>query len=172
MTFENVIFRGENALARVVDASVSLTHPPLATLPVKKCSATTPDGTHTELVLALDSSAPTALDGLYECKDSGFQAASVPLEDSESCATESSEIASVRACPGDPYHSDFFVFDSVTAIPYKRHRVLFNLYNWDRQRSYTPDSRASLTLTSCTFYYFLSDYESLINVETNNMAVI
>lgn len=94
------------------------------------------------------------------------------MTDSEECDEESTVIESVRSCPGDPYHEDFFVFDSVTAVPYKRHRVLFNLYNWDRQRSYTPDSRASLTLTNCQFYYFLADYESLINVETNNMVIV
>ena len=54
------------------------------------------------------------------------------MKDEEDCSEETSEMASVRSCPGEPYHSDFFVFDSVTGIPYKRHRVLFNLYNWDR----------------------------------------
>jgi hypothetical protein len=59
---------------------------------------------------------------------------------------DTSSLESVRSCPGEPYHEDFFTFDSITGVAYKRHRVLFNLYNWDAQRSYTPANRASLTL--------------------------
>ena len=84
----------------------------------------------------------------------------------ESCkvTTDSSIVESVRSCPGEPYHEDFFKFDSVTGMAYKRHRVLFNLYNWDAQRSYTPANRASIILKTCNFAYFLVDYEALINV--------
>ena len=87
----------------------------------------------------------------------------------------------MRSCPGEPYHEDFYKFDSVTGVAYKRHRVLFNLYNFDRQRSYYAYSSdtstytkklASLTLTNCKFSYFLADYEALIHVQTNNLAII
>lgn len=73
MTFENIVFRGENALAVVADATATPAHPPLATLPVKKCSIPTePDGTHTAITFSFDASAPAALSGGYVCSDSGF----------------------------------------------------------------------------------------------------
>ena len=31
---------------------------------------------------------------------------------------------------------------------------------------------ATLSLKNCKFTYFLADYEALINVETNNMALV
>ena len=78
MYFENIIFRGENALATIADASNDeLKHPPLATIPVKKCTIPTDlDGTYTGITFELDSDAETALtiDGsvAYTCTDSGF----------------------------------------------------------------------------------------------------
>ena len=173
MTFCDIIFKGENALAVAADPDVTLTHPPLATLPVLKCSVSTePTGTHTAIDFDENADVAADLAGLFTCTDSSFTAAEVPLEDLEACDIESTETESVRSCGGDPYHEDFFVFDSVTALPYKRHRVLFNVYAWDRVRSYKPDTRAELILKDCSFWYFLADYESLINIETNNMAVI
>ena len=120
------------------------------------------------------NTATTALNGIVSCADSDFMATAPPMADEESCTQEadSDTVESVRSCPGEPYHADFFTFDSVTKVYYKRHKVLFNLYNWDEQRSYTPTSRASLTLENCQFTYFLAGYESLINVETNNLSVI
>ena len=53
---------------------------------------------------------------------------------------------------------------------YKRHQVLFNLYNFDGISSSTPDNVTTLTLKNCTFSYFLADYEALIYVENNNFA--
>ena len=51
MSFTNIEFKGEHALATVANSALATyTHPPLATLPVKKCSVNTePDGTHTAL---------------------------------------------------------------------------------------------------------------------------
>ena len=73
MKFENIIFRGENALATVADSSADLTHPPLATLPVKKCSISTDlDGTHSAISFDFDAVAPSELDDKYSCTDSGF----------------------------------------------------------------------------------------------------
>jgi len=60
----------------------------------------------------------------------------------------------------------------VTRVPYKRHRVLFNLYNFDKQQASSMSQYATLTLTNCKFSYFLADYTALIYVETNNMAVV
>ena len=173
MTFSNIDFTGENALAVSADTDAQVT-PPLATVPVKKCTITEPDGTHTALTITVVSSTDSLLTSNFVCTDSGFQTASIPMESEETCTvtTDSSTVESVRSCPGEPYHEDFFTFDSVTSVAYKRHRVLFNLYNWDAERSYTPASRATLTLTDCTFTYFLVDYEALIYVESNNMAVV
>ena len=52
---------------------------------------------------------------------------------------------------------------------YKRHQVLFNLYNFDRTSASHPDNVTALTLKNCTFTYFLADYEALIYVENNNI---
>lgn len=38
MSFNEISFRGENALASMVDTSTTPTHPPIATIPIKKCS--------------------------------------------------------------------------------------------------------------------------------------
>ena len=174
LSFTNIEFRGENALAKPVDYS-SLTHPPISTIPEKKCTVVTaPDGTHTALTFTTLLASETLLNAKFSCTDAGFQAATVPMVANVTCAQtdDSSTVESVRACTGEPYHEDFFVFDSVTGVAYKRHRVLFNMFNFDRQRSWTPDNRATLTLSGCNFYYFLADYEALIYVETNNMAVV
>ena len=176
MTFENIEFRGENALAAPIDPTLTtFLHPPMATIPSKKCRVTTaPDGKHTALGFTLETGV-APLVGKFACSDSTFEAASIPMKTNVTCAQTnfwSTTIGSVRSCSGEPYHSDFFTFDTVTHIPYKRHRVLFNLYNWDPRRSYSPQSRASLTLKDCKFEYFLAGYEALINVENNNMAVV
>ena len=140
MKFENIEFRGENALAAPVDASLSsFLHPPLAIIPTKKCSvATAPDGTHSALSFTLSTSV-SALDNLFKCSDSGFEAATIPMATNVTCTQTdywSTTLGGVRTCSGEPYHSDFFTFDSVTHMPYKRHKVLFNLYNWDPRRAY------------------------------------
>ena len=51
MTFNNVEFRGDSALAAPAATLTSYTHPPLATIPVKKCVVPTgsADGSHTAL---------------------------------------------------------------------------------------------------------------------------
>ena len=73
MTFSKIEFRGENALAVPVDPTLStFVHPPLASIPVKKCTvATAPDGTHTAITLTA-STTVTPLTGLFSCTDSGF----------------------------------------------------------------------------------------------------
>ena len=54
------------------------------------------------------------------------------MEDEEDCEpTDQESIQSVRSCPGEPYDKDFFVRDSESELFFKRHRVLFNLYNFD-----------------------------------------
>ena len=96
------------------------------------------------------------------------------MQSEQACAptAESSTLKSVRSCSGEPYHADFFTYDSGSGIPYKRHRTLFNLYNFDRMRASDSSQYATLKLTNCKFNYFLSNYTSLINVETNNFALI
>ena len=51
ITFNNIEFRGESALAAPTNPSAtSFAHPPLAVLPAKKCTVqTAPDGSHTAL---------------------------------------------------------------------------------------------------------------------------
>ena len=193
LTFENIKFRGESALARPVSPTATLSYPPLATIPIKKCTVlpvkkcdSLPElvcgsasadataetwGTHKKLEFELN--ARTKLTNLFTCTDSGFQEATVPMTAKESCVqgVQSSSVESVRACPGEPYHADFFTQDSSSKIYYKRHRVLFNLYNFDRVRASSTAKQAKLVLKGCKFHYFLDNYEALINVETNNMAV-
>ena len=153
LSFENIAFNGASALATRVPSATAPTHPPLATIPIKKCTlvpvqrcdslpnescATTGEptqetwGSYKELQFSLSS--VSALASKYTCTDSGFDKVSVPMKARETCTenVETSTLASVRSCPGEPYHADFFTFDSVTNVPYKRHRVLFNLYNFDK----------------------------------------
>ena len=163
MSFNGIEFRGENALAL---AASTYTGPPLATVPVKKCTlAAEVDGTNTAPSFTL-STDQALLTGQFSCADGTFVQGNIPMVPEVACtqSADTSTIGSVRACRGEPYSSDFFTFDSVTGIPYLRHRVLFNLYNWDRQRSYSKANRATLTLTDCQFHNFLADYEALIHV--------
>ena len=51
-----------------------------------------------------------------------------------------------------------------------RHRVLFNLYSFDKVRSnntHTP----TLELDNCDFKYFLGNQTALIQLETNNLGL-
>ena len=54
---------------------------------------------------------------------------------------------------------------------YKRHTVLFNLYNFPGGVSVDPTRNSALTINNCTFSYFFKDYEALIYVENNNMMI-
>lgn len=54
---------------------------------------------------------------------------------------------------------------------YKRHTVLFNLYNFPGGVGVDPTRNAALTIKNCTFEYFFKDYEALIYVENNNMML-
>lgn len=152
MSFENIVFRGEQALASY-SSTATVTSPPLATIPTKLCSITAVEkcsafatrdclssgeptaetwSTNTALTMTLVTSVVDLSAGVT-CADSDFAAATPPMTDEVSCtATEDTDtVESVRSCPGEPYHEDFFTFDSVTGVAYKRHKVLFNLYNWD-----------------------------------------
>ena len=88
----------------------------------------------------------------------------------------------VRACPGEPYHDEFFYksfnsyssswnsyFDEasmnkVYTIPdmryTQRHRVLFNLYAFDALRSNKVHS-PTLEMKDCDFEYFF-DKQALV----------
>lgn len=46
--------------------------------------------------------------------------------------------------------------------------MLFNLYGFNEYFS-SNEKAPTLVLRECEFMYFLYDYESLINVETNNL---
>ena len=93
------------------------------------------------------------------------------MEDEEDCEESAqTSIQSVRSCPGEPYHEDFFVRDSESDLFFKRHKVLFNLYNFDGLSAMHPDNVTTLAFKNCTFQYFLDDYEALIYVENNNLA--
>ena len=73
MTFTNIDFTGENALAIPIDASSTIVTPPLATVPIKKCKVTTaPDGTYTPLKLETITSSETLISDKFKCNDSGF----------------------------------------------------------------------------------------------------
>ena len=91
LSFENINFQGESAIATPVSSASAPTHPPLATIPIKKCtlnpvqrcdslpgytcstsSEPTADtwGSHKELEFTLSTVAQ--LSGKYSCTDSGF----------------------------------------------------------------------------------------------------
>jgi len=61
--------------------------------------------------------------------------------------------------------------DPNTNLYYRRHRVLFNLYNFPGGVGLDPTQNAGLTIKNCTFSYFFKDYEALIYVENNNMMI-
>ena len=88
----------------------------------------------------------------------------------------------LRTCGGEPYDADYDSIFNAGKIRYLRHKVLFNMYNFDLENSRhltkklnleddeswrTKKPLVSLTLTDCTFKYFLDDYEALIYVETS-----
>lgn len=197
MSFDSITFTGIDALATLASTTDIPTIPPLAKIPVTKCTITevylcdslpqrecesvakTDEpmaetwGNHLGLDLVVTT--PGDIDGLFACTDTDFATATPPMTDEVACtATEDTDtIESVRSCPGEPYHEDFFTFDSVTGVPFKRHKVLFNLYNFDLLASNSATTQyASLTFTDCAFKYFLADYEGLIHIETNNMAIV
>lgn len=64
-------------------------------------------------------------------------------------------------CSGDPYHADYFDYNSQNRYFYKRHKTLFNLYAFDRLRTKNVNSPA-LTIINCEFKYFVNSLNSLI----------
>jgi hypothetical protein len=73
---------------------------------------------------------------------------------------------SILACPGDLNSQHFF--KEVQGIYTSRRFTLFNMYAFPNHQS-TLRIPPSLNLTNCDFEYFLGGYESLIQVETNNL---
>lgn len=51
-----------------------------------------------------------------------------------------------------------------------RRHTLFNLFAFAEYQSVTG-ATPSIEISNCEFSYFLKDYESLINVETNNFFI-
>ena len=85
----------------------------------------------------------------------------------------------MRACQGEPYHTDFFKKSPhhykhstkkvATELNYlDRHRVLFNLYAFDAIHSNLTHA-PTINLINCDFNYFF-DKQALIQVETNNFV--
>ena len=75
MTFTSIDFRGENALATPV---TTYTGPPMATLPVLKCTvSTTIDSTNTAPTFTLSTTAP--LTDKFTCEDSNFSVGELPM---------------------------------------------------------------------------------------------
>ena len=69
------------------------------------------------------------------------------------------------SCSGEPYADDFFL--KVDDTYYYRRKTLFNLYSFDAMssnRTHTPE----LIINNCVFIYFFTNYDSLIESETNN----
>lgn len=71
-------------------------------------------------------------------------------------------------CSGLPYNDNYFTSNK-NGVYSARHTVLFNLYSFDGLNSIaiiTPN----LQIINCEFKYFLSNTESLINIETDNVV--
>ena len=104
----------------------------------------------------------------YTClSDFNATTMGVELEEDNACTeTFSTTPAGVRACQGEPYHSEFFekspynyFFNFVNYLPttfhyVKRHKVLFNLYSFDSFHSNKTHS-PTLNIYNCDFKYFL-----------------
>ena len=88
MEFRNIEFRGENALAAPKDPSLaSFAHPPMATIPAKKClisASEIPDGRHKPISFTT-SIEVTNLNNLFDCSDTGFESASIPMNNNVTC---------------------------------------------------------------------------------------
>jgi hypothetical protein len=75
-------------------------------------------------------------------------------------------LESTYTCRGEPIDEDFFT--ETDGFYTKRRYTLFNLYAFPNHISNIRIPPA-LNLTGCEFRYFLGGYDSLINVEHNNL---
>lgn len=77
-------------------------------------------------------------------------------------------------CKFEPYRQEFFTKDPSSGIYYYRQQVLFNLYGFssDQKSAYALNKVPQLKLSNCKFKFFLKDYDSLINIETDNFVQI
>ena len=131
---------------------------------MKKCNITKePYDTISELRMQTQGWVNDNGHGLSYICDSHFNAhlAYPPYEKNKRCFEDYSPEATSFTCTGEPYHDTFFSdFDSTSGVYSKRHRVLFNLYSFDKLHSsnkYPPELR----LINCDFKYF-AHYDALI----------
>ena len=77
--FEEIYFRGEHALAKATEKTVSP-----ARVPAKKCEVTAePTGEYNAIELKEDETTLASL--AFTCGDTGFNDVSIPMEDEEAC---------------------------------------------------------------------------------------
>ena len=76
-----------------------------------------------------------------------------------------------HTCGGEPYSDDFFTYSDSNNFFNKRHKVLFNLYAFDKLRSKQVNP-PELEIVNCSFKYFVNHLDALINVETNNLGYL
>ena len=161
-TFTDIIFRGDYAL--LSDTSNEATKTMTKKCEIDETIADDEWPLYQELKFTSASSA-------NDCIEPNFQVAEVDIDDDREDCIFTQSIGSVRSCKGEAYSEDYDTVFSGGTVKYLRHKVLFNLYNFDLDQSrFKSDGTVplvELTLTNCEFKYFLDDYEALIYVETS-----
>ena len=85
----------------------------------------------------------------------------------QDCTASSAGIQGTPTCSGLPNHDDYFT--EANGIFWRRHTTLFNMYTFDTISS-TILTVPTLELVNCEFRNFLTNTESLINIEVNNLV--
>jgi hypothetical protein len=172
LTIENVKFSGLNAMAIATDSSQDL-----RTFPAVFCSVTTqPNGYEAAFKLAIKSSTKSN-QFAYSCNDRWYQAPQrLDLSQMSRKCTDNNfqkfdpDIESTLKCAGDLSDQDFFTLND-NKVYAKRRFTLFNIYGFASNSS-TYNKPPILYLNKVDFEYFLGGYESLINVESNNLQKV
>lgn len=171
MAFENIAFTGINGML-VTNAGVDYSK-----FPTTFCQAgTEPTGYDIPFNLTANTTKLAPQFPSFKCVDSWYTGGlDVDMTDTNRrCGMNnyqkfSSDVESSLSCTGEPYDPNFFV--ETNGIYTKRRNTLFNLYSFPNHMS-NLRIPPSLNLTSCDFKYFLGGYESLINVEYNNLKKV
>ena len=168
-SFYNLVFSGEDLFANATlngqPFSYMGNYGLLAFLPVKKCKVEdNPDSIGPIDELHLKPMTFVEVAGVnFECVNP-FKKKDVipPNKVDDRCFTpEDKTEPNSATCSGDPYHADFFDYNTQNRYFYKRHKTLFNLYAFDRLRTKNVNSPA-LTIVNCEFKYFVNSLNSLI----------
>jgi hypothetical protein len=86
----------------------------------------------------------------------------------QACTASTEGMQGTPTCSGLPNHDDYFT--EANGVFWKRHTSLFNMYTFDAISSSTL-TVPTLELVNCEFRNFLTNKESLINIEVDNFVL-